>query len=1033
MTAKTQPFERSVVGDSRSALNEKNASESLLANLVDEITQRLNAGETIDIDEYVARYPDIAGTLACVLETLMLVRQPPTADESQVVHGSPDTAHSVVRGSPDPSVVRGSPDPAHVGLLGDFRILREIGRGGMGVVYEAEQLSIGRRVALKVLPFASVLDRQQLNRFKNEARAAGTLDHPNIVAVYSVGVERSVHFYAMQLIEGQSLAQVVEQLRKTLPLPPGEGRGEGLGEGQSEGQVGAASRAALSENSHVTDARLAPLAGRTADTAPIAFLSTLNSPPSTLPPYSSREYFRTIAQLGIQAAEALDHAHQNGILHRDIKPANLLIDDTGKLWITDFGLARMEQDAGMTMTGDILGTLRYMSPEQALAKRVVVDHRSDIYSLGVTLYELLTLQPAFTGDDRQELLRQIAFEEPRKLRQISTRIPHDLETIILKAIEKNAADRYRTARDLADDLHRLLNHDPIKAKPPTWRDRIMKWSRRHPAGMRATVLTILLSTGVIAASVGWAVRDRQVQHKLAMATADLASNAAALVELGRYDEAVKALIEVIKLNPKSVEGYFNLGKALLHKRSYDQAIANFREAIRLRPTYVEAHFGLANALNDKGLIDEAIVVYEEVIRFKPDNLAARNNLAVSLTNKGRKDDAIDQYRQVIKLAPDVSKAHINLGEFLRISDRPDEAISCFREAIRLDPTNSSPYSGAGRIYFGKGHYDNAIPFLKASILLHPEPDTGEYNPYPSLESALAQTVGEKAVLDFYKEAIALQPDVPTLHLSHASALRRQGDIELAAMAEETAIRLHKRGYGNPQTLGEYYATAGRYSEAAPFYVAASRKHPDDAFIALRAGFLLLFIGDRHGYESVCRNMLERFTLTSDREKIRRVCWLCLISDPPHGNLDELVRLAEYVNRLPITASGNKSLELRERGLAAYRERDWKGALKWCAESRALRTGREDKQAQNLFVEAMATHQLGETSKAHATLDEAMRAMQRAFPNAQSSAHPTGGMMPEWIDYLDCVLLRSEAEALLKVTVENDATPETNTPQKASDD
>jgi tetratricopeptide (TPR) repeat protein len=257
------------------------------------------------------------------------------------------------------------------------------------------------------------------------------------------------------------------------------------------------------------------------DTAPIAQLSTL-------PDFNTKDYFRTIAQLGIQAAEALDHAHQNGILHLDIKPANLLVEcsDAGvapssprrvfdiqhrassiqhlKLWITDFGLARMETDAGMTMTGDILGTLRYMSPEQALAKRVVVDHRSDIYSLGVTLYELLTLQPAFTGEDRQELLRQIAFEEPQKPQQINARIPFDLETILLKAIEKNPADRYATAQRLADDLRAFLHNLPIKAKPPSVRQRSVKWARRHRplvvSSAVSLVALVLISLAVLASS-----------------------------------------------------------------------------------------------------------------------------------------------------------------------------------------------------------------------------------------------------------------------------------------------------------------------------------------------------------------------------------------------------------------------------------------------------------------------------------------------------------------------------------------------------
>jgi WD40 repeat protein len=388
--------------------------------------------------------------------------------------------------------------------LGDFRILREIGRGGMGVVYEAEQLSIGRRVALKVLPFAAMLDKQQLNRFKNEARAAGTLDHPNIVAIYSVGSDRGVHYYAMQLIEGQSLAQVIEARRK------GEG-GRGK-EGDEK------------TNSQPSALPLPP------STLAVAALSTL-------PDFSSREYFRTVAQLGIQAAEALDHAHQNGILHRDIKPANLLVDDAGKLWITDFGLARIELDAGMTMTGDLLGTLRYMSPEQALAKRVVVDHRSDIYSLGVTLYELLTQQPAFSGDDRQELLRQIAFDEPRKPRQINPRIPHDLETIILKAIEKNPADRYVTAHEFADDLRRFLDDQPIKAKPASYRHQLMKWSRRHVAvvwwGLAVSFVAATI-LGVSTALIAQSRNEANQQRLLATEEKDKAIDQRDLAKLNQY-------------------------------------------------------------------------------------------------------------------------------------------------------------------------------------------------------------------------------------------------------------------------------------------------------------------------------------------------------------------------------------------------------------------------------------------------------------------------------------------------------------------
>jgi hypothetical protein len=193
----------------------------------------------------------------------------------------------------------------------------------------------------------------------------------------------------------------------------------------------------------------------------------------------------------VKAAEALEYAHQLGVVHRDIKPANLLLDGRGNLWITDFGLALFQTDAALTMTGEVLGTLRYMSPEQTLGKRGVVDHRTDLYSLGVTLYELLTLRPAFDGQDRHELLQQIAAEDPAPPRRLDPSVPVELETILLKAMAKGPADRYATARELADDLQRFLENRPIRARRPTLRERATKWARRHRPLVVSGVLLLL--------------------------------------------------------------------------------------------------------------------------------------------------------------------------------------------------------------------------------------------------------------------------------------------------------------------------------------------------------------------------------------------------------------------------------------------------------------------------------------------------------------------------------------------------------------
>src|SRR5438876_9059438 len=215
------------------------------------------------------------------------------------------------------------------------------------------------------------------------------------------------------------------------------------------------------------DHTLAPSQATAAQSPPPSRTASISTTADTSPSVMKLAHFRTVAEWGVQAAMALDHAHEQGVIHRDIKPANLLVDQNGHLWITDFGLAICQTEANLTMTGDLVGTLRYMSPEQALAKRVPIDHRTDVYSLGDTLYELLTLRPAFPGVDRQEVMRQIAFEEPPPPRRLDRAVPAELEVVVLKALEKSPADRYATAQELADDLRRWLDDRPIPAQRPS--------------------------------------------------------------------------------------------------------------------------------------------------------------------------------------------------------------------------------------------------------------------------------------------------------------------------------------------------------------------------------------------------------------------------------------------------------------------------------------------------------------------------------------------------------------------------------------
>src|SRR4051794_14926328 len=467
-----------------------------LEQIIEAAIGQAKNGQVVDVKQMASLYPQYADQLETLLPTIeMLMRL-----------GKGNASSPASRGAINGNV------PLALGrqeLLGDFRLLRELGRGGMGVVYEAEQLSMGRRVALKILPFVAIAQDKSLQRFRNEVRAAAALDHPHIVSVYSIGEERGVHYYAMQLVRGQSLAELIRQLRAA-----SREDGEDCSAFSTVGLGGENNSRVLDgpQSSNAPSPQPSPEGRGSGD-------STQREQAHVGTVVDSRqpaEMFRIVARLTIQAAEALQHAHDQGVLHRDIKPGNLMLDTEGRLYVTDFGLARIGADAGVTMTGDLIGTLRYMAPEQSLANRPVIDHRADVYSLGATLYELLTLEPAFDGADRARLLRQIAEEEPRAPRKIDRRIPAEFETITLKAMAKAPEERYQSAQQLADDLRAFLEDRPIAARPPSLMGRAAKWSRRH-RGLLAATAAILVVLTIASLVTNARLLSEQQRTKLAAA------------------------------------------------------------------------------------------------------------------------------------------------------------------------------------------------------------------------------------------------------------------------------------------------------------------------------------------------------------------------------------------------------------------------------------------------------------------------------------------------------------------------------------
>lgn len=433
-------------------------------------------------------------------------------------------------------------------VLGDFQLLKEIGRGGMGIVYEARQISLDKRVAVKVLPFTGVLDQRVVKRFKNEAWAAAQLQHRNIVPVYQVGTDHGVYFYAMQYIDGGDLSNLYHALLDAAHRYDTQQRAKHSTKGGDTPQTTIVRDA---EDSQTQEPAINPR--NHAPTEPDAvFVNVPNamtnvsrskrdsthrsgwSKGDTLASQNLLDlvakggstavpaFIEALVRMGIQIADALHYAHETGIIHRDIKPSNLLLDGEGEVWIADFGLAQIQSDPSMTATGAIIGTLRYMSPEQALGKRVGVDHRTDIYSLGVTLYELLTLTRAFSGDDRQDILAKITFEDPIAPRKLDRRISPELDTIVMKALSKNANDRYQTAAELADDLRRFRDDKPIKGRNATIGQRVVRWGNRNrpivASGAAATGLTFLAAIIATFVSFGfysqtWALLQNETALK----------------------------------------------------------------------------------------------------------------------------------------------------------------------------------------------------------------------------------------------------------------------------------------------------------------------------------------------------------------------------------------------------------------------------------------------------------------------------------------------------------------------------------------
>ena len=488
------------------------ATDPQVAAALEEYLDALNSDSPPVREEFLDRHPTIAGALAECLSGLEFIQ----ATGWQLGAGV----------APWPSAAQDDEIVLHERRLGDYRIVRELGRGSMGVVYEARQVSLGRRVALKVLPLASAIDPRQRQRFLIEAQAAAQLNHPHIVPIYAAGCDQGVHFYAMQYVDGHSLAEVLVEHRER------------------------ASAGAASGPSPPPGSRLGPMPGRS-------------------PGWGSRRRRRS----SMRTAWAWCTATSS-------RPTSWSTPGRSSGSPTS-AWRRFRGDLSLTRSGDLVGTLRYMSPEQALARRGVVDQRTDIYALGLTLYEMLTLRPAFDGRDHSDLLRQIAQEEPVPPRRIDPAIPRDLETIVMKASCKEPCGPL-CHRAGAGRRPGAIPRRPADPGPPAHGARAhVRWARRHKQIVVTAVTVLVLALAGGAAVVGLQAKKTRQDLQRYIRKSFPAIDAITMTAMQQATESAMGLQSEIRQARKQMV--------------YEKALTFYKEAAKLPPTDLASRTIIARA------------------------------------------------------------------------------------------------------------------------------------------------------------------------------------------------------------------------------------------------------------------------------------------------------------------------------------------------------------------------------------------------------------------------------------------------------
>lgn len=846
-------------------------------------------------------------------------------------------------------------DRSPVGIgktLGDFLLVREIGRGGMGIVYEAEQVSLSRRVALKTLPAQLTLNPQALDRFKREASITARLRHPNIIEIFAVGEEQGVHFIAMELVDGVGLDEIIHRMKvdefqdlsplrideflrrrdeeagrsqhglslntdaaPTIRSDPDPGSTDPLFsahalEESDSGEDDEFSFHGIDDSRPAVDLPSAPTLGgeimsiqglkgaSTSDESHVDFIQEFEQLPAKSGSLVKKGFVEAAARLCIKVADALHHAHEAGVIHRDVKPSNIMIRRDGTPVLMDFGLASQEDLQGLTLSGEFLGTPNYTSPEQAAARMKELDGRTDVFALGATLYELLTLARAFDGKTPHEVLSKIISKEPVAPQKLNPTLAPDLVTIVLKAIEKAPASRYLTADRMGRDLQAFLEYRPIQAKRTAPVARLVRWMKREP--LMATLVSLLVLAIPVAGFITWQqIRLARAEQLFRRERIEQNLNEGFTYVSADPQRAEESFRAVLEDDPSSEEGAAGLALALQTAEKYGEAL----EFLSARPAANDGTSALtrvhadvlrrldrhaeADALLDvleppndatsyylagfRILLDYPLSDYVEIRDFstergnlrvldRSDNEAAklavrrlssaiswsaspqpriRHAMAWALWAAGDDPERAREEAAILQeFWPESAISWFWSAAALQVADA-DATLAAYDRALELDPELAIALHGKAFFQMQVGDLEGAIVSLERYLELAPNGQD-----HANLAALQWQVGAFEASLESCDRALGFDPNVAAVHDTRGNNLHDLGRVEEALEAWQRAVELAPEAPHLRNDLGLALMDLGHLEEAREQFAEALRLDSGDADAQYNMGLLLRKLGNK---------------------------------------------------------------------------------------------------------------------------------------------------------------------------------------------